>query len=101
MKSTPSQIRRFAENGDLISLNTVLERAYRRDKAPIAIISTLAVMIAALEVMPIEGLALIAAVTVVATRCLDVQDAYKAVDWKILSLIFGMLAISIAMEKSA
>ena len=56
-------------------------------------------ILAALEVMPIEGLALIAAVTVVATRCLDVQDAYKAVDWKILSLIFGMLAISIAMEK--
>ncbi len=100
VEGTPSQIRRFAENGDLISLNTVLERAYRRDKAPIAIIATLAVMLlAALEIMPIEGLALIAAVTVVATRCLDVQDAYKAVDWKILSLIFGMLAISIAMEK--
>ena len=100
VEGTPAQIRRFAENGDLISLNTVLERAYRRDKAPIAIIATLAVMLlAALEIMPIEGLALIAAVTVVATRCLDVQDAYKAVDWKSLSLIFGMLAISIAMEK--
>ena len=37
--------------------------------------------------------------TVLATRCLDVEDAYKAVDWKILSLIFGMLAISIAMDK--
>ena len=100
VEGTPAQIRRFAENGDLISLNTVLERAYRRDKAPIAIIATMAVMIlAAFELMPIEGLALIAAVVVVATRCLDVQDAYKAVDWKILSLIFGMLAISIAMEK--
>ena len=43
-------------------------------------------------------LAIIGAVTVLATRCLDVEDAYKAVDWKILSLIFGMLAISIAMD---
>ena len=100
VEGTPTQIKRFADNGELISLNAVQERAFRRDKAPIAIIATLAVMIlAAFGVMPIEGLAIIGAVTVLATRCLDVEDAYKAVDWKILSLIFGMLAISIAMDK--
>src|SRR5690606_3806694 len=82
------------------SLNTVQERAYRRDKAPIAIFITMAVMLlAALGVMPIEGLAIMGAAVVLATRCLDVEDAYKAVDWKILSLIFGMLAISVAMDK--
>ncbi len=100
VEGSPAQIRKFADNGDLISLNTVQERAYRRRKAPIAIISVLAVMtLAALGVMPIEGLAIIAAAVVVATGCLDVEDAYKAIDWKILSLIFGMLAISIAMNK--
>jgi len=100
VEGTPSQIKRFADNGELISLNTVLERSFRRDKAPIAILATLGVMLlAAFGLMPIEGLAIIGAVTVLATRCLDVEDAYKAVDWKILSLIFGMLAISIAMAK--
>ena len=100
VEGTPAQIKRFADNGELISLNAVQERAFRRDKAPIAILATLAVMLlAAFGVMPIEGLAIIGAVTVLATRCLDVEDAYKAVDWKILSLIFGMLAISIAMDK--
>lgn len=100
VEGTPAQIKRFADNGELISLNTVQERAYRRDKAPIAIIATLAVMLlAAFELMPIEGLAMIACAVVIATRCLDIEDAYKAVDWKILSLIFGMLAISIAMDK--
>ena len=100
VEGSSPQIKRFADNGGLISLNTVQERAYRRDKAPIAIIITLAVMLlAALGVMPIEGLAIIGAAVVLATRCLDVEDAYKAVDWKILSLIFGMLAISVAMDK--
>jgi di/tricarboxylate transporter len=100
VEGTPAQIKRFADNGELISLNAVQERAFRRDKAPIAIIATLAVMVlAAFGVMPIEGLAIIGTVVVLATRCLDVEDAYKAVDWKILSLIFGMLAISIAMDK--
>src|SRR3546814_2068552 len=100
VEGTPAQIKRFADNGELISLNAIQERAFRRDKAPIAIIATLAVMVlAAFGVMPIEGLAIIGAAAVLATRCLDVEDAYKAVDWKILSLIFGMLAISIALEK--
>src|SRR5690606_2099458 len=100
VEGSPAQIRKFADNGDLISLNTVQERAYRRSKAPIAIAAVVAVMsLAAMGVMPIEGLAIIAAAVVVATGCLDVEDAYKAIDWKILSLIFGMLAISIAMNK--
>ncbi|QIB49941.1 SLC13 family permease [Pseudomonas sp. OIL-1] len=100
VEGSPAQIRKFADNGDLISLNTVQERAYRRNKAPIAIASVLLVMLlAAFNVMPIEGLAMIAAVTVVATGCLDTEDAYKAIDWRILALIFGMLAISIAMNK--
>ncbi|MBK59181.1 MAG: dATP pyrophosphohydrolase [Pseudomonas sp.] len=100
VEGTPAQIKRFADNGELISLNAVQERAYRRDKAPIAIGATLMVMLlAAFGVMPIEGLAIIGAAAVLATRCLDVEDAYKAVDWKILSLIFGMLAISVAMNK--
>ncbi|WP_193073192.1 SLC13 family permease [Pseudomonas sp. FME51] len=100
VEGSPAQIRKFADNGDLISLNTVQERAYRRNKAPIAIVAVLSVMLlAALGVMPIEGLAIIAAAVVVATGCLEVEDAYKAIDWKILALIFGMLAISIAMNK--
>ena len=100
VEGTASQIKKFADNGELISLNSVQERAYRRDKAPIAIAAVLAVMVlAAFKVMPIEGLAMIAAALVVATGCLDTEDAYKAIDWRILTLIFGMLAISIAMNK--
>lgn len=100
VEGTAAQIKRFADNGDLISLNTVQERTYRREKAPIAILTTLAVVVlSAFSFMPIEGLAVIGGTIVLATRCLDVDDAYKAVDWKVLSLIFGMLAISIAMDK--
>lgn len=100
VEGTPAQIKRFADNGELISLNAVQERSYRREKAPIALLTTAAVMLlAALGIMPIEGLAIIGTALVLATRCLDVDDAYKAVDWKILSLIFGMLAVSVAMDK--
>ncbi|SDT90945.1 SLC13 family permease [Halopseudomonas salegens] len=100
VEGSPAQIKKFADNGELISLNTVQERAYRRNKAPIAIAAVVGVMLlAAFKVMPIEGLAMIAAAVVIATGCLDTEDAYKAIDWRILMIIFGMLAISIAMNK--
>ena len=50
--------------------------------------------------MPIEGLAMIAAIGVILTGCLNVDEAYKAVEWRILMMIFGMLAISKAMDKT-
>ena len=66
VEGSSPQIKRFADNGGLISLNIVQERAFRRDKAPLAIITTMAVMLlAAIGVMPIEGLAIIGAVVFV------------------------------------
>ena len=37
---------------------------------------------------------------VVITGCIRADEAYKAIEWPILILIFGMLAISIAMRES-
>ena len=56
-------------------------------------------VLAAFGVMPIEGLAIMGAVLVIATGCLEIEGAYKSIEWPILMLIFGMLAISTAMNK--
>jgi di/tricarboxylate transporter len=48
--------------------------------------------------MPIAGLAVIGAVIVMLTRCLDPDEAFDAIDWRILFLIFGMLGMSMGME---
>jgi di/tricarboxylate transporter len=34
----------------------------------------------------------------VLARCVDTEEAYKSIDWRILVMIFAMLAISRAME---
>lgn len=94
-------LRDVFEEGYFNNLTETSERAIRRDKAPIAIIAVLLVMgLAAIELMPIAGLALIAATAVVAFGCLDHQEAYQSIRWDILMLIFGMLALGIAMEKT-
>jgi di/tricarboxylate transporter len=101
VEGTPRQIQRFCDNGDLFALTESRGSAQRRDKAPLAMATLVGMMaLAALDVMPIEGLALIGAVLVVLTGCLKPDEAYKSIEWPILMLIYGMLAISVAMRES-
>ncbi|MDX1604950.1 MAG: SLC13 family permease [Candidatus Competibacterales bacterium] len=94
-------IRRLFEQQGLINLTQPSERPLRRDKGLIAIIAVLSVMIlAALEILPIAALALIAAGAVIATGCLSPDEAYEAIQWRILFLIFGMLGLGMAMQKT-
>ena len=96
----PNQIQRFCENGDLFAITEGTKPSGRAHKAPIALATIALVMIlAALNVAPIENLAVIGAVVVILTGCLEADEAYKAIEWPILMLIYGMLAISIAMQQ--
>jgi di/tricarboxylate transporter len=101
VEGPPRGLREMFDDGVLNNLTESSERAIRRDKAPIAVGAVLLVMgLAAIELMPIAGLALIAATAVVAFGCLDHQEAYQSIQWDILMLIFGMLALGIALEKT-
>lgn len=84
---------------DFLSLTEPKQRAFRPHKAPLAIGAIIVVMLlAALDVLPITALALIAAILVILTKCLDVEEAYEAIEWNLLFIIFGMLALGQAME---
>ena len=99
VEGPPSGLRQMFDDGMLSNLTETTERPIRRDKAPIAVGAVAFVMLlAAFGVMPIAGLALIAAAAVIAFGCLDHQEAYKSIQWEILMLIFGMLALGKALE---
>ncbi|WP_445680857.1 SLC13 family permease [Radicibacter daui] len=101
LEGAAEDIRRLQEERGLINLSAPREKAYRRTKAPIAAIVVFAIMfLAALNVMPIEGLAVIGVAVVLVTRCVDVEEAYRSVEWRILILIFGMLAVGTALDKT-
>ncbi len=55
---------------------------------------------ASLKVMAIPALAILAAIGMILLRCLTAQQAYEAVQWNIVFLIFGMLALGLAMDQS-
>lgn len=101
VEGSPTDLRTMFDDGLLNNLAEPQDRPRRREKAPIAIAAILAVIaLSAFEVLPIVALALIAAGAVIALGCLDPKDAYDSIQWNILILIFGMLAVGMALEKT-
>lgn len=101
IEGAPEDLARFADENRLVNVSEPSERGYRRQKAPIAIAITVGVVVcAALNIMPIAALALMGAVVVLATRCVEVDEAVQSVDWQILGLIFAMLSVGLAMQKT-
>ena len=92
-------IRRLMQERDFLNLTEPKQRAFRRHKAPLAIGAICAVMLlAAFNILSITALALVAAILVIITKCLDLEEAYEAIEWRLLFIIFGMLALGQAME---
>ncbi len=94
-------INRLLGETDFITLTEAKEPALKRGKAWLGAGITLAFILgAALHILPIVALALLAALAMILTRCIESKQAYAAVHWDLIFLIFGMLALGKAMEKS-
>ncbi|HUG44513.1 MAG TPA: SLC13 family permease [Acidobacteriota bacterium] len=94
-------IRRFREDESFIVLDEVDEPGMRRHKVPIVIgIIAAVVGLASINVMPILVSAILGCLALVLTRCIDLEEAYEAIDWKVIFLLAGVLPLGIAMEKS-
>lgn len=86
---------------DFLSLSESKVTIPRKSRVLVASGIMLAVVLAAaFGLLPITSAAMVGAVAALLTRCLDLRDAYRAVEWNILFLIYGMLGIGLAMEKT-
>jgi di/tricarboxylate transporter len=76
-------------------------RAYRRGRAPIALLALLAVVgLAALNVAPIAIVSLVAVALILILRCIDSEEAWGAIDAQILVLIFAMLIVGVGLQET-
>ena len=55
---------------------------------------------AALNIVPIVVSAITGCVLLVLTGCLTMQEAYNAVEWRIIFLLAGVLTLGVALEKT-
>lgn len=101
MEGPVSGIDELQGETDFVTLSEREQRSYRRKRTWVAAtVASAFVLGAALGVLPIAALAILAALAMVLTGCLDSRHAYQAIHWEIIFLIFGMLALGKAMESS-
>ncbi|WP_347267812.1 SLC13 family permease [Paracoccus sp. (in: a-proteobacteria)] len=99
LEGAPEDIARLATDMDLVDVSRPSTRAYRRERAPIAILCLLSVVtLAALDVAPIMALAFVASAVILITRCVDAEEAFSFIDGRLLAMIFAMLAVGEALE---
>ena len=101
LEGSPSDIQRLAADMDMVDVTQPSARAFRRSHAPIAIGALVGIVaLAALGVAPILLLSILAVAVVLLSRCIDADEAFSFVEGRLLALIFSMLAIGAALDKS-
>jgi di/tricarboxylate transporter len=100
LQGSAEAVENLRQERSLILLAPLDVPAPRRHKGWLSIAIVAGVMIAAsFGDFPVAHVALAGALLLVITRCLDMDEAYTAVNWNIIMLIAGSLGLGLAMEK--
>jgi di/tricarboxylate transporter len=97
----PSHFSDLAAHHGFLMLVPFAGEAKRRLRAPLAlVILGLTILAAAFEWLPAPLAFLFGAVAMVATRCVDIEQAYRQIDVRIFVMIAGVIPLGIAMEQT-
>ncbi|MGD9317066.1 MAG: SLC13 family permease [Anaerolineae bacterium] len=95
------RLRVLGEEPDFLVLTEAAQEAPRLNKAPLALLIMAAVLTPVIfDWLPIAIAAVAGVVLMILTRCLTMEEAYRAIEWKAVFLIAGMLPLGIAMEQT-
>ena len=91
----------MSADDDFLVLTPVNPPGADTRRAPLASMIMLGVIVAVLiGWMPISVAAIMGASLMVLTGCLNMEQAYRAIDWRAVFLIAGMLPLGIAMQET-
>lgn len=101
IEGAPDDIRRLASDMNLADLSEPTDLPFRRKRAPLvlAVLASI-VLLSALDAAPIQILAMLGVVVLLATRTIEQREAYAAVSAPLLILILAMLVVGEAMNTS-
>jgi di/tricarboxylate transporter len=102
VQGSPANIYMLSRRPDLLILSDEHETGGTRpSRAPTAVLILLLMIgIVALNLTSVAIGALLAAMLMVLSGCLDLDDAYQAIDWKAIFLMAGMLPLGLALQET-
>lgn len=101
IQGRPDRYRALADNPDLLILQEMEHQPARRRKGLYAVgIFLAAVVVSSFGWMPLPIAFLLAALAVIGTRLITMEEAYNLIDWRLLILIAGMTSFGVAMRNT-
>jgi di/tricarboxylate transporter len=95
------RLRMLGSEPDFLVLTEGAQIAPRQEKIPMALLVMGIVLVPAIfGWLPISISAIIGVSLMILTKCLTMEEAYRAINWKAIFLIAGMLPLGIAMEQT-
>ncbi|NJN54193.1 MAG: hypothetical protein HC804_05185 [Anaerolineae bacterium] len=95
------QLSLLASDADFLLLTEELEETPRQDKAlPAILIMAGVVLVVVAGWLPIAIAAVIGATLIVLSGCLQMDEAYRVIEWRAVFLIAAMMPLGIAMQQS-
>ncbi len=96
-----ADIQTMYENPNLFGVGDTKARAFRRDRAPIAIGALIMVVVlSALGVLSLAVSAILAVGAILFARCIDAEEAWSSIDGNVLVLVFAMLAVGVGLQQA-
>ncbi|MGS2762533.1 SLC13 family permease [Sinomicrobium sp. M5D2P9] len=96
-----TRIDQLKRNPNFVFVTEVDTPEYRKNKTLI-VLSIIAAVVttASLGILPIMTGAIVGCILLVLSGCIDLDDAYKAVDWKVIFLLAGAISLGVALERT-
>ncbi|MCF7822554.1 MAG: SLC13 family permease [Candidatus Marinimicrobia bacterium] len=94
-------LKQLQSEDDYLVISGLDQPIYKKEKIMVAAGIEIGVLFTvAMGWLPIYIAALAGAVLMVLTRCICMEEAYEAIEWRAIMLIAGMLSLGIAMHES-
>jgi di/tricarboxylate transporter len=99
LQGSRHRVPELQQGRDFLVLEPLELEQLRRHKAPIAVAAlALAILLVVFADLHISMAMVIAAVIMILTSCLSMQEAHESIDWRTVFLVAGMLPLGMAME---
>jgi di/tricarboxylate transporter len=101
LQGSREDMQRFMAEDSLTLLSDISERRPRSPKAKYTlIIFAVAILLGTFKVLPFAAATVIGAFLMLSIRAITPEEAYAAIEWRIIVLIGSMIAFGSAMEQS-
>ena len=93
--------KQLKRNKSFVIISEIEHFVYRTAKLIPALLIVLGVILTAtFNILPIVGSAVVGAVLLILIGSLTMEEAYQAIEWRIIFLLAGILTLGIALEKT-